>query len=409
MIKSPRKLSVFDGRALRDVVIGRDSAAAIDEEGNLVQWGTGYWGDAENQKFETTLASKDLVRVGMTRSQIVALSKSGQVYVFPQSRKDQNALPKVKESGWFTSSLSKIAYTLVDSEKISSFATGDNHALLLGNSGTVYSLATGAEGNDYGQMGIVGLVPSFGKAHKVFEGASHVAVGQRHSMILDKSGHVWTFGSNSCGQLCERCSEDNLSRATPTEVDIRGMYPRHTPNKCTSIAAGGLTSYITMQRQIAPGNNRFDVWSFGSGLYGQLGNAWFLQLQSSPTKVKSISGLAEFNEEIGRTEPIEIKYLSVGQAHCLAVMNNASTASFGGHDALIWGYNQAYQLGSGKRNNQATPTFMTAFAPFKPGNDEHSRLLLPVATRMKTARGKSKIEWTLVAGHSNTMIYPKVV
>ena len=60
VVKSPRRIAFFDGKLLRDISLDRHFGAAIDEKGNLVQWGVAYRPDFTAP--EVTLKGKDLVR-----------------------------------------------------------------------------------------------------------------------------------------------------------------------------------------------------------------------------------------------------------------------------------------------------------------------------------------------------------
>lgn len=111
-----------------------------------------------------------------------------------------------------------------------------------------------------------------------------------------------------------------------------------------------------------------DVWAAGQGTYGGLGNGKWTHVSSGPSKVKALSGLSEFDEKRNTNTPIKIKQLSAGTTHTSAVMANITKTSASGAsnanetnwgaDVLFWGGNEYFQLGTGKRSNMNTPTYI---------------------------------------------------
>jgi hypothetical protein len=118
-----------------------------------------------------------------------------------------------------------------------------------------------------------------------------------------------------------------------------------------------------------------DVWGFGFGLTGQLGNGRWTHNQPVPTKLPAFSGLYEYDEPTSSVIPIRLAYMSVGAAHAAAVMDNVASVAVPasarrasakltpndtnwGRDILFWGNNEFYQLGTGKRANAPTPTYI---------------------------------------------------
>jgi hypothetical protein len=150
--------------------------------------------------------------------------------------------------------------------------------------------------------------------------------------------------------------------------------------KVTTIAAGGQNSYFVLdvkrRLQLANDNNALlksgalvsDTWSCGRGIWGNLGNGKWTHVQWTPTKIAALSGLSEYNERIGRAEPIRVGSFSVGQSHTAAVMSNitrvAADSRTGrndtnyGSDIFFFGNNENFQLGTGKRTNLSNPSYI---------------------------------------------------
>jgi hypothetical protein len=63
-IKTPRRISYFDGKIIRDIKLDRNFGAAITENGDLLQWGTAFSPDCSEPI--PTLKGKNLVKLGLS-------------------------------------------------------------------------------------------------------------------------------------------------------------------------------------------------------------------------------------------------------------------------------------------------------------------------------------------------------
>lgn len=110
-----------------------------------------------------------------------------------------------------------------------------------------------------------------------------------------------------------------------------------------AIAAGGANSYL-----VADVEGDLEMYASGSGMWGQLGSGLWNQIQHRPVRVKAIQGLAEWSEQLGKKVNIGVRYMTVGENHAAAVLDNDVSGGIGGRDVFIWGCGEAYQLGHGK-------------------------------------------------------------
>ncbi|KAF2201312.1 RCC1/BLIP-II [Delitschia confertaspora ATCC 74209] len=404
-IKTPRRIHFFDGKLLKDIKLDRNFAAAIDEKGDLLQWGTAFAPDSKQPAY--TLRGKNLVSLALSRDRIIALSSSGTVYSLPVSQKDQETGPKLSESSWnplwsSTASLSYRTHTpqsLSWNEKVTDISSGLEHALLRTSQGRVFSFASGSQ--DFpsrGQLGIPGLTwetrpaGAFDQPHEIASlkdfTIAKIATGDNHSLVADSSGRVFAFGDNSAGQLGFNYNPESSYLDTPSLLPIQRLYNGTAQRPAvTNVFAGGNTSFFTVDavKMSTPenpsprdlGRVTADTLACGFGLTGQLGNGRYTHNQTTLTKVPAFSGLFEFDENKNSIVPIRLSYLSVGQLHAAAVLDNLSSTSVGpvfsglgggngksandinwGRDILFWGNNEFYQIGTGKRSNVATPTYL---------------------------------------------------
>lgn len=387
-IKTPRRIRFFDGKLLRDIKLDRNFGVAIDEKGDLLQWGTGF---AQNVTEPVkTLRGHNLTSLAISRDRIIALSSGGKVYSIPVSQKEQKEGPKPASTSWipFWGGSNDISYRLRTpenlgwSERVTDISSGLEHALMLTSTGRVFSFASGSQ--DYpgkGQLGIPGLTwesrpeGAFDLPHEIttLKGfpVKKIATGDFHSLVCDSEGRAFTFGDNTSGQLGFPYNAEAQFIDAPSLLPTQKLYPGQQ-GKVTNVFAGGNTSFLAVEA-LKSGSNRItaDTWAFGFGLTGQLGTGRWIHSQAEPVKVPAFSGLFEWDEVKNVAIPIRLGTISVGSNHAAAVLDNVASVVVSGkakkltendtnwgRDILFWGNNEFYQIGSGKRSNLATPAYI---------------------------------------------------
>jgi len=398
VIKTPRRLAFFDGQVLRDLKLDRNFGVAIDENGDLLQWGVQYAPDIAAPV--KTLKGKDLISISISKDRILGLSKGGKVYSIPVSADDQANGIKTSEASWipFWNSRSQISYRVLKpnnlgyTEKVTSISSGLEHALMATSSGRVFSFASATDSfPSRGQLGVPGLTwltrpeGNFDQPHEIttLRGFSikQIACGDHHSLALDQDGRVFAWGDNVSGQLGFDYTPESSIVDAPSLLATQKLYAGTSQVPVvTSIAAGGANSYFTVDatkvasQSSDPAASRgigrvtADTFAFGNGIQGNLANNRWTHVQSTPTKIPSLSGLFEYDEKANTTVPIRLAHLSVGSTHASAVMANitylaASAATTPddtnwGADIVFWGGNEHFQLGTGKRNNVSAPVYL---------------------------------------------------
>ena len=459
VIRLPRRIPFFDGLLLRDIKLDRDFGAAITENGDLLQWGKGYSPDA--RKPVPTLKGKGLVSIEISKDRIIALSSSGKVYSIPVSQSEQASGSKPSESSWipFSTSTAPISYRTLQpskldySEKVSSISSGLQHVLLLTSTGRVFSAASSSdEFPSRGQMGVSGLAWTtrppgpYDQPHEIttlrgFD-ITAVATGDYHSLALDREGRVFAFGDNSSGQLGFEPSAESPFVDAPSLLPTQRLYTGTALSpRVTSIAAGGLNSFFTVDatRVAKPGEDTSapgtglgrvtaDIWSCGQGILGTLGTGRWTHVQGTPTKIKALSGLFEYDEILNRVVPIRLKRLSVGSTHASATMDNVTHVAAGtstnmdsendtnwGADVLWWGGNEFWQLGMGRRNNVALPGYVAPLDSAadalvkgkRKGEKEHRFQITPKHTVTVNGR-KVSMEQRVECGRGLSAVYSAV-
>jgi alpha-tubulin suppressor-like RCC1 family protein len=266
-----------------------------------------------------------------------------------------------------------------------------------------------------------------------------IAAGDYHSLASDKEGRVFAFGDNSLGQLGLDFNVESSIIDVPSLLPIQQLYAgtAQVP-RVTSVAAGGNNSYFTIDAtrvaSQAPEENASsrarlglvtaDTWACGQGIWGNLANGRWTHVQSSPTKIPTLSGLFEYDETNHRTIPIRLACLSVGQTHAAAVMDNVTYLDASnrtsendtnwGADIVFWGNNEYYQLGTGKRNNVSNPVYLQPLdrraedEAVKGRGKEAHRFQITPAKRVKVEGKWVEMEQRVECGRGATAVYSGV-
>jgi alpha-tubulin suppressor-like RCC1 family protein len=462
-VKQPRRVPFFDDQLLRDLKLTADFGAAVTEKGDLVQWGLGF--SKADPKPVATLIGRDITKIDVSADRILALTRSGQVLSIPSSRDDQEGGVKAENTGssWSLWSGSggkeKISFrdltpkNLSRGEKVTDVKSGQEHCLMLTSAGRVFSAASSAaDFPSKGQMGIPGLTWAtrpqgpYDQAHEVATlrgfNAQQIAAGDHHSLVLDNTGRVFSFGDNTFGQLGFE-AESGFNIDTPTMVAVNKLYNgTGLVPKVTSISAGGQNTFFTVDAKAptAPDGSKLalapakrmpqtatDLWAAGRGVYGALGTGKWTHITPAPVKVKGLSSLFEFDEKTNQMRPIKLKALSVGGTHVSATMDNVTETSISnratenetnwGADVVFWGGNENYQLGTGKRNNLNTPAYIgpldggQADAEAGRKGEMHRLCLTPRSTARIGEDGKGRkvsLEQKVECGRNVTAVYSSV-
>lgn len=408
VVKTPYRIPYFDGRLLRDLALGERLGVAVLENGDVVQWGDAF-SESSSQLPEKTIKGRNIAKVEVAEGKAVyGLNKNGSsVYAWPLARKDLVGGPKLGTScaqggSWWKiwtwggtsggndgaakagTCLTVKVPSLGFREYIKDIRVGNDHILVLTSKGRVFSGSTGVypdhkPASSRGQYGIAALsqfdeAPLPGSVYEIksFRDTmiAQIAAGDYHSVARTTQGQVYVFGENVLGQLGLPYSYSTANAAVPTLLPFHKLYSRRLIPECSDIAAGGSTTFVTINpkpnphelldrsKDVSPTELSRDIYAFGSGLVGQLGTGAFVHAQSNPVRVKHFANLAEYSESLRKMVQIDLSNWSIGKTHATVAVGSDSRALLYGKDLLIWGGNEFAQIGTGKRNNIPKPSLI---------------------------------------------------
>lgn len=444
-----KRLGFFDGKMLRSVTLGEHSAAAVDERGDVYQWGKGFTPSAQPA---LRLKNQNVEKVEISNGVLYCLCGNGKVIYFPEKSKVK---VEGKEARLFGLWQRKTNYLALETPfKVSDIASGKQHLVLLSQSGQVFTCATGLKRahESLGQFGLTDFTqfdkpPLPNKVHEIIflnkykgtdksgkESVVHrkfdkVAAGDFHSLALDNAGGLWSFGLNRYGAVGKPVTYNSEIIPFPSKMDSFGAYFNKTElPRCIDMASAGGTCFATFTSSDVyelfkksweqAGNASFDVkklakdtknlflFSWGYGLKGELGVGHYMHGVADPQPLRHLMDMKDYNEKTNRMESIGVRKWCCGNNHIFVVLNN--------DDVLCWGDNEFGQLGNGKRIRSAGPQLVHHL--LEPNSETEKKTLTSrINDRLALSHGdlkdvrgrkiKSKVELQMEAGENASALY----
>lgn len=205
-----------------------------------------------------------------------------------------------------------------------------NHSALLTKDGKVYTWGSDSQG-ELGRGSLNKHNCASGKNNcrldiGMVEGLSEVVAissGYSHKLALTKTGEVWAFGSNSQGQIGQDTSLVK-SQDTPVKVD----FSAHTNmGKIIQVIASSDASYAL--------DNKGQVFAWGSNEYANLGNGAVCDENDASLTPNCVKN--SFKPILVPLQDIKITELAVGRDHVLALNDKGQV--------YAWGLNFSSQVG----------------------------------------------------------------
>lgn len=268
------------------VAAGSDFSAALLYDGTVTAWGGG-------KDFFEVSGLSGISSISAGQGTLLALKYDGSVWQWTFG----GAAPQ----------------RVAGLEHISAVAAGGGHYLALSLSGQVWAWGS----NSHGQLGTGSgeFQADTPQMVKDLTDIVSIAAGYSHSLAVNFNGQVYSWGSNSSGQLGSDGTKDSNTPQPVSSVE-----------KAVQVSAGSETSMALTE------DGKIYTWGYGE--YGQLGSG---STENSRPEPEVISGN-------GFGTPVLI---ASGMNHNL-LLNNQGTV-------YTWGRNRDFQLGSGKNRNGSTP------------------------------------------------------
>ncbi|MDR2063787.1 MAG: IPT/TIG domain-containing protein [Candidatus Nomurabacteria bacterium] len=357
----------LQGEVITQVAAGEYHSLALSNTGQVYVWGSdeyGQLGDGTvgpnanptptNITANFAGLSGQIVQVAGGRHYSVALSSSGQVYTWGRDQNGQLGDGTVGTPNSNPTPINITANFAGLSGKIIKLSAGFQAVHALTDSGQLWGW-----GNDgFGTLG--DGTPGYDGDNKTnnptpinvtanFAGLSGQIidiVGDKGSstIVLSSSGQVYTFGSDSYGNLGDGTVESPTGNATP--INITANFAGLT-GQITKIGAGNSTSFAI--------TNSGQLYAWGNDSSGQLGDGTTATPDKVPTPTEVTANFAGLTGQI-----IEVK--GGGSAFTAVLTSSGQVYTFG-RDYYGYGF-----LGNGTTDTSyfPTPTEITAnFAGLK--------------------------------------------
>lgn len=336
------------------------------QEGKLFSWGNkkeGQLGLMTQENILTpspvpTLQDKKISDLTTSKNRAILLTDSGELYTLgkePEYKTDGDILMTHQEC--------PAPFPLMPKVVITSLACGKKFSLFLSNKQMVYSQGK----NHFGQLGLQEV--EFSKIMirvPDLEKIESIATGYYHSLAVNIEGTAFSWGLNLYGQLG---SGNETKRSEPKTI----VFPK---NKKVFRIYGGEFHTLAISSKGKP-------FTFGKGNLGQLG--YQKEQQRTPQKVSKLSnhfiesGACGANHTLfltctGKVFECGNKLLNNFQTIKEIQINKPVLACSGGKDHSVvitemleiycWGQGENGQLGNNRLKTSETPV-LADFNPFK--------------------------------------------
>jgi uncharacterized repeat protein (TIGR02543 family) len=218
------------------------------------------------------------------------------------------------------------------SDHIVSISTGRFHSSAISSLGRIFTWGS----NSHGQLGdgttITKLIPTEITHQFDLETNEKIissSLGERHSSAFTSSGRVFFWGIGSYGQL-----GDGLTAFRTLPFDITPQFNLESNETIVSVSLGAIHSSVLTS------NGRYFIW--GNNFQGKLGDG-VLGNRSVPFDISNM-----FDLEQGES----IVHISLG------ALNSSAVTSL--NKVFIWGNNEAGQIGNGETAEKNTPVNITS-------------------------------------------------
>ena len=385
---SPIEISTLSNESITNYSLGGGHVVAVNSEGQLYSWGACACGqlgidDASNtvldsEGYPAQPFPKQIIRLNNIKIKYVAcgdahtlaISDNGDIYSWGGSGCGQLGHPNISELPKDNDSFPYLPFPkIIDSIqdiKMCDIACGKTHSVAIDNSGNVYSWGGGASG----QLGVkdISLLPLDEDSYPYQPlpcvlsclkqnniYITKAVCGEVHTLLLSTTGELYSFGSGAKGQL-------GLGPIKNLPIDCDNYQFMPVPKKIGGILQNKRIVYISS------GDNHCMVIDSEGKLYGW-GFAKFGQIGMTPDEAKIYDTDIDGNPII--SSPVHISKMgnlimekvSCGENHTIVLTNKGIVFGFGLnlYGQLGIGANQKEEISK----NEGIDSFFAQISPQK--------------------------------------------
>ena len=331
---------VLAGKTITAVAAGRYHSIALASDGKVYSWGSNAFGQLGNgtniDSAEPIAVTTSGVLAGKTITAIaagiyfsIALASDGTVYTWGDNfagqlgnGTDQKSLVPVKV----------YADVALSGKIITAISAGGSYSVALASDGTVYTWGSNANG----QLGNGNWTNSYAPVAVSTSGVlsgktiTAIAAGGSHSVALASDGTVYSWGSNSIGQLGigQLAIGNYIASNIPVAVTTSGVL---SGKSITAITAGTNHTLVVASDRTA--------YAWGSNIRGQFGNG---------NTTDSIIPVAITTS--GALSGKIVTTIAAAESHSIALASNGTV--------YTWGSNSSGQLGNGNNTESYVPVLI---------------------------------------------------
>lgn len=277
----PTRLDTTAFRSVKQIVIAKNHALLLTGDGEVFGFGAGRWGKLGNgttnderypAKLGFDLANVKVEQIAAGEDHSVILTQSGEVYTFGKGSNGQLGHGNRNDCSRPT----KVRHLAKKKNKIRFIAAGFDQTFCISSEGEVYSFGKAGPWLGYDVRQALVNVPKRVTATKNLKKIVSAAVGQSHTLLLAQTGEVYAMGDNKNGSL--GLGEHVEKTAEPWLIDaLQGHNIRQ-------ISAGAEHSLVMCEDG--------HVFSWGLAATGRLGcgDASVLSNVYVPQQVTGIEG-----------------------------------------------------------------------------------------------------------------------
>lgn len=336
---TPTPVRGLAGKTITAIAAGQSFAVALDDTGKAWVWGdnnNGQLGRLNSTMVNSAvpveipaLTGKTITAITTGGAHMLALANDGTLWAWGENYYGQLGLGYTHgTSGGTYETPKQVPLDTLGGRTVTAISAGMNSTAVLADDGTLWDCG-------YEYFGLLGRTTAttseqlLGQVTGVGDVTiEEVAIGEYHMAVRDSNGDLWSWGSNSSGELGETLASGSYSLS---------------PGRVSALEDETIIVVAAGSRNTAVLDDAGTVWTSGRNNYGQLGNG-----------TTSTTGANYFPETSTLTGFSAISTGKTNYMHMLGLKSDGTV--------WAWGYNSDGQLGDGTTTNSSVPVRVAGLA-----------------------------------------------